>query len=517
MNKRQFLALLKLGLIQSNPQITQRLRAKGKYGPALIKSLVLQNTLFPLLLVVVYGGIFLSQDLYRYPGQFNGLFLVLIGISLSQGITLIYNTFFDNNDFDHYKTLPLSIDMVIFSKSFITIFTIIVYLLPCFIAFLNYGLNAGTNIVLTLLLSLLFWLFLIILLFSLALLLLFGLSLVPAFKQKLKQIAKTMMVITSLLILLAIMLNTYQTASLSAKPYFFIQPFLNVLKQPFSKLSLLSLGIILAVIVILVLLTRIKIYPLLTQNDLNQATKQTKKALTNSTNAKHIFIRYQMRLIGESSLLFQIFSMTFIMPIVLSFSMVNLIALFNNLDRYFGLFLLLGVLITSLVVTPNSLPAILVSLERQNFPFLFTTPLSKKMYLNLKLTFILAVQLVANALLLLFICFIAKLNLLSALCFLIGGLWFTIPSCMHYLFKDYRFPFFEWSDYLQLVTRGQSNGKLFFMMLLKWIVAIVLVVVITLASSIFGTFWPNLLASIAVVVFLSGYSLAKIQQWRTIR
>ena len=44
MNKQQFVALLKLGLIQSNPQITNRLRDKGKHGDALVKSLLLPKT-----------------------------------------------------------------------------------------------------------------------------------------------------------------------------------------------------------------------------------------------------------------------------------------------------------------------------------------------------------------------------------------------------------------------------------------------------------------------------------------
>ncbi|MCJ0601114.1 hypothetical protein [Enterococcus cecorum] len=92
MNKQQFMALLKLGLIQSNPQMTNRLRSKGKNGDDLIKGLLLQNLIFPIFIVILYGGIFMVQNLYQYPGQFNGLFLVLVGISLSQGISLIYNT-----------------------------------------------------------------------------------------------------------------------------------------------------------------------------------------------------------------------------------------------------------------------------------------------------------------------------------------------------------------------------------------------------------------------------------------
>ena len=55
--------------------------------------------------------------------------------------------------------------------------------------------------------------------------------------------------------------------------------------------------------------------------------------------------------------------------------------------EYYGIFLLVGVLLASLIVTPNSLPAILVSLERQNFHFLATTPQDIKKYLRLKFQF----------------------------------------------------------------------------------------------------------------------------------
>src|SRR5699024_3105751 len=86
-------------------------------------------------------------------------------ISLSQGISLIYNTFFDNNDFDHYKTLPIPLNLVILSKSFITVFTIIIYLFPCLAAFINYSLHSGTNPVLAIILSIFLWIVLIVFIF----------------------------------------------------------------------------------------------------------------------------------------------------------------------------------------------------------------------------------------------------------------------------------------------------------------------------------------------------------------
>ena len=516
MNKQQFVALLKLGLIQSNPQITNRLRDKGKHGDALVKSLLLQNTILPLFIVILYGGIFMAQNLYQYPGQFNGLFLVLVGISLSQGISLIYNTFFDNNDFDHYKTLPIPLDLVIMSKSFITVFTIIVYLFPCFLAFANYSIHAGTNLIVGIFLAIFLWVFLICFIFMVSLLLLFGLSLLPAFKHRLKQVAKVMMIITSVLVILAIFLNSYTSQNLEAQPLFFIRPLLIVLAQPFSVQGLSCIGGIILLIAILFRLTRIKIYPLLSQNEVNSIAKSTKRAVRQKDNAKTILWRYQLRLIGESTLLFQVFSTTLFLPLVFGFSFMQMIADLKVGNEYYGLFLLLGVLLASLLVTPNSLPAILVSLERQNFGFLATTPQDLKAYLLLKFCFILIIQEVASLVVLLFIAIFGKFTIIGSILFVLGGALYTIPATAHYLLKDYKKPFFEWSDYIQLINRGQSNAMMLLIMFVKLIVTISAVVITAVSVELLGAFWANLIMSIIVSMGILSFGGWQILKWREI-
>ena len=516
MNKQQFVALLKLGLIQSNPQMTNRLRSKGKYGDDLVKGLVLQNLIFPIFIVILYGGIFMAQNLYQYPGQFNGLFLVLVGISLSQGISLIYNTFFDNNDFDHYKTLPIPLNLVILSKSFITVFTIIIYLFPCLAAFMNYSLHAGINSVLAIILSIFLWIILIAFVFLLSLLLLFGLSLIPSLKHRLKQVAKVMMILTSVLVVIAILMNSYTAQNLESSPVFFIRPFLFALAQPLSISGVVSLVGLVMVIAVMVILTRSKIYPLLSQNEVNGVTKATKKALGQKENAQSILWRYQWRLIGESTLLFQIFSATILLPLVFGFSLMQMLAEFKAGNEYYGIFLLIGVLLASLMVTPNSLPAILVSLERQNFHFLATTPQDLKKYLRLKFQFILIIQGALTLLILLGIALVGKFTLLSATVFVLGGVLYTIPATANYLLKDYRQPFFEWSDYIQLINRGRSNAKMVLIMFAKWIATIIAVVVAVVLVSIFGAFWPNIILSLLVVGGIIMMYIWQFFQWRKI-
>lgn len=516
MNKQQLIALLKLGLIQSNPQLTTRLRIKGKYGSELVKSLLIQNLILPFIFILLYGGIFIFQNLYQYAGQFNGLFLVLVGVSLVQGISLIYNTFFDSNDFDHYKTLPISIHLVILSKAFVTVFSIIVYIIPCFIAFLNYSLNAGTNIFLSVILSLFLWLFLIIFIFTLSLLVIFGLSLLPIFKQRLKQIAKAMMIITSVFVLGAIFYNSYMGTNIETKPFFFIRPMLNILAQPFTTSGILSFIGIITILFVLLLLTKLKIYPLLIQNDIQTVAKSTKRNIGKKDNGTKILWRYQLRLIGESTLLFQIFSSTLLLPMILSFSLINLGQMIQSMNHFYGLFFLMGVLIASLVVTPNSLPAILVSIERQNFIFMTTTPLKLKSYLNLKLRFILTIQLSVNFILFVAICLLGKLPWLVSLLFIFGGVLYTIPACISQLIKDYRNPFFVWSDYTQLISKGQSNAKMAVLLLLKWIVMIIVAAVVVLAVHFLQPFWPNLMVSIVTLSFLLAYNISQYLKWRHI-
>ncbi|MEQ3467439.1 hypothetical protein ABM135_07630 [Enterococcus cecorum] len=516
MNKQQFMALLKLGLIQSNPQMTNRLRSKGKNGDDLIKGLLLQNLIFPIFIVILYGGIFMAQNLYQYPGQFNGLFLVLVGISLSQGISLIYNTFFDNNDFDHYKTLPIPLNLVIWSKSFITVFTIIIYLFPCLAAFINYSLHSGTSPVLAIILSIFLWIVLIVFIFLLSLLLLFGLSLIPAFKHRLKQVAKVMMILTSVLVVIAILMNSYTAQNLEAAPVFFIRPLLFALSQPFAISGVSSLLGLVMVVALMVILTRSKIYPLLSQNEVNVVTKATKKAVGQKDNAHSILWRYQWRLIGESTLLFQIFSATILLPLFFGFSFMQIIAELKAGTEYYGIFLLVGVLLASLIVTPNSLPAILVSLERQNFHFLATTPQDIKKYLRLKFQFILIIQGALTLLILFGIALVGKFTLFSAIVFVLGGVLYTIPATANYLLKDYRQPFFEWSDYIQLINRGRSNAKMVLIMFAKWIATIIAVVVAVVLVAFFGAFWPNMLLSLLVVGGILAMYIWQILKWQKI-
>ena len=185
-------------------------------------------------------------------------------------------------------------------------------------------------------------------------------------------------------------------------------------------------------------------------------------------------------------------------------------------NEYYGLFLLLGVLLASLLVTPNSLPAILVSLERQNFGFLTTTPQDLKAYLLLKFRFILIIQEVASLVVLLFIAIFGKFTIIGSILFVLGGALYTIPATSHYLLKDYKKPFFEWSDYIQLINRGQSNAMMLLIMFVKLIVTIIAVVIKAVSVELLGAFWPNLIMSIIASMGILAFGGWQILKWREI-
>ena len=134
----------------------------------------------------------------------------------------------------------------------------------------------------------------------------------------------------------------------------------------------------------------------------------------------------------------------------------------------------------------------------------------------MKFQFILIIQGALTLLILLGIALVGKFTLLSATVFVLGGVLYTIPATANYLLKDYRQPFFEWSDYIQLINRGRSNAKMVLIMFAKWIATIIAVVVAVVLVALFGAFWPNMLLSLLVVGGILAMYIWQILKWQKI-
>ena len=106
MNKRQLLTLTSVNLRYANPQVTDKARKKGKSGTQLTRYLIQQYVLSGFVFLVIYGLTMIALDFSRLPGFFT-YYVALFGVlGFSQGISSIFNVFFDSQDLPAYLPLP---------------------------------------------------------------------------------------------------------------------------------------------------------------------------------------------------------------------------------------------------------------------------------------------------------------------------------------------------------------------------------------------------------------------------
>ncbi len=158
----QLKALININLLFINPQVTDRARKKGKQGKKLTKYILFQYLMSMIIFLAIYGFSMVTIDFSKNTGYFTfymGLFSVL---ALSQGISTVYNVFFESQDLAGYLPLPFRQREIFMAKMFVVALSIIPFVLPLFLMYCLTGWRSGVNSVVVLVFSLvLFVLFLI--------------------------------------------------------------------------------------------------------------------------------------------------------------------------------------------------------------------------------------------------------------------------------------------------------------------------------------------------------------------
>jgi hypothetical protein len=108
MNEDQFKNLLAVNLRLLNPQVTDRLRRKGKSGAELTSRLKMQFLLNGLIFFLIYGMVMLPINLAEYPNMFTYYVVLFVLLAISQSISGIYSVFFAGKDLNNYLPLPFN-------------------------------------------------------------------------------------------------------------------------------------------------------------------------------------------------------------------------------------------------------------------------------------------------------------------------------------------------------------------------------------------------------------------------
>ena len=182
----QLKELIRVNLLFANPQVTEKGRAKGKQGHALVRSILSQYLLSTIIFSVIYGAIMFSTDFSKRPELFT-YFVGLFGLlGLSQTISAILNVFLESRDIPAYLPLPFKQWTIFIAKLIVVSLAVVPFLLPIFILFLLSSLSAGMPVVLAVCIGICLFICCLLILYFLSSILVFGLAKTSFYKKHIK-------------------------------------------------------------------------------------------------------------------------------------------------------------------------------------------------------------------------------------------------------------------------------------------------------------------------------------------
>ncbi|WP_125767141.1 ABC transporter permease [Lapidilactobacillus wuchangensis] len=522
MNKQQLRALMSVDLRLANPQVTDRYRKKGKTGAALTKKLTNQFVYNTIIFILIYGFTMFMLDFSKMPGMFTfyvGLF-VLLGIS--QSISSIYNVFFAGKDLASYLPLPFREKEIFFSKTLIVFLNVVPFTLPLLLLFFYTGWRFGIFIPLAIILAIVVFLLIMALVFLICALIVFGLTKTKLFQHHKNAVMSGLMAITMIIAVAGILLmngsNNYAGAgaSFDRAPITLLLPIYQIFKAPISLASGEGwLGLI-ALLSLFAALLKYQVLPNLSEQltqvnttEVNNANPH-KKARRRQTKLVPILDAYNRQLLKEPNLLLQVLSSSIMMPLIfiLTFAMNGSAFNFGQLPvKWFGVFFVGGLVFAAMTVNQTALIANLISLDRENFEFVRSLPISMKQYLHRKFQLGFFFQVMINILMLLIAAITFKMPLVLLASLIVGVIWGTYLMCLHYFRRDYRLRITNWTNITQLFNRGGGNLALVATMFGSIIIG---GVIVAAYAVVVGT---TKLALLANVIALSVVLIVSIWFW----
>lgn len=510
MNKRQLVELTRVNLRYANPQVTEKIRKKGKSGKQLTRSLINQYILSGLIFIVIYGFMMIMTDFSRMPGFFT-YYVALFGLlGLSQGITVIYNVFFEGNDLQTFLPLPFKQAQIFLAKILVVALTVTPFVFPLLILFLLTGWRAGVFLPVTILLSVILFVLFLLITFSICSLIVFGMAR-TAFFQKHKRLVTSLLLSGSMLVgVVGILLMNTQNSSFEVDGSFadrgaiaFLLPLFYAVKEPFTSAGALSIaGVLLLAVLLAVIINKAllpKLYEQLTAANQSAVSKRKRKT---HQNLRQLLFSYNSQLVRDPNLIMQVISTSLMTPIIFIFAFAfgGKIAL-RDLDiRFIGVVFVTGIVLAALTVNQTSFISNLISLDQENFLFIRSLPISLKAYLKEKFRFGCLLQMVITGLIALLGGFSFGLPLIFIASLVLGSLLGSYLLSLRYFARDYRLMFLHWTNISQLFSRGGGNTGMILGMLLSMFISIILLVIYGMAALYFSFWLVNGIAFLLILI-----------------
>lgn len=470
MNKTKLWQLVSVSLRYASPQMTDKARKKGYSQKKMNRYLIGQFLLVAVLFLILYGGMMATVNFSKMPGFFTmylGLFAIL---AIAQGISVIYNIFFESRDLPAYLPLPFTQGEIFTSKILVVMLNVVPYCLPLLALFVLTGLQSQIFWPLALVLGFLAFLLLTGTLLFVGALIVLGLTRTKVFQQHKKVAITALMTLSTVgavagvLLLQGSMNDTdfSQMTDRNTLPIFL--PTYWALKQPLTGLGAIGWLVLLGVFVLLTLVIKNGFLPKLYEQltEITAANQVTRRRSKHNRNLHQQLRSYNLQLLKEPNLLMQVLSSSVLMPVILLISMgFNFRGTLTGLSgKYVGVAFVVGIFLSYLMTNQNSFVANLISLDGPNYEFITSLPIEKKAYLKQKFLLGWLIQAILVSLMVIAVGLVIVPVPLLIGAGILGGLFGSLIFSLYFFARDYRLLLTNWTNVTQLFGRG--GGSLLF-------------------------------------------------------
>lgn len=507
---------------EANLANLRKKQAKNPGKKVNVSARVLSSYIFSSLLVLIaFSNIAIHFPFEENPIYFSGMISFLLLLVFSTSLTAFYNVFYESKDLASYRPYAFKESEIIIAKGLSVLLPALAGIIPILAYFLVLYIRLAPSLWLGLPLMLLS---LVLLFVSLALVMIVAVHFLAqtALFRKYQSIFANVMIGIGVLIPLLFVFFVQSTSrgigNQTKEIPLLLYPihlFYKIAVEPFSTEAILGLLAWIILTVFLLYLTKKKVLPhfydVILLNSEEKVIKERRSKERISTTKKGFFrmvLRYNLSLLGQGTGVITVLFTSAFIPYLM------MIGLISNLRDYqivpdihppywLPLFFV-GMFIAVVNNNITSLPAIALSLERENVDFLKSLPFDFARYVKVKFWIIFAVQSFLPVLILLGLSLYLGLPMLSMIYLLVVWTLASVILSCHYYFKDVKNLSTNWSNITDLVNRSNR------------IVAIVLILVysVILMALVIGSLFlvrslsPILAISLGVGALILLFALA---------
>ncbi|HEP1266656.1 TPA: ABC transporter permease [Streptococcus pyogenes] len=478
MNWSTIWELIKINILYSNPQSLANLKKRQEKHPKenfkAYKSMMRQQALMIAMFLVIYLFMFIGVDFSHYPGLFSFDVAMFFIMSTLTAFSSLYTIFYESNDLKLYIHLPVTSEELYIAKIVSSLGMGTVFLMPLISLLLIVCWQLLGN-PLSILVAIVLFLVLLVSSMVLAIYINAWVGKIIVRSRKRKLISTIMMFVSTFgafVLIFAINISNNKRTMMDGVftdyptiPYF--KGFYDVVQAPFATVALLNFWLPLLLILAMVYGIVTKVMPtyyreafyISNENKVKQTKKPVNRPHQNQSLAQllrkhHLLTLQNATLLTQTYLMPLMYVMLFIGP-----SLSRGTGFFKHISPdYFGVALLFGVSLGVMCATPTSFIGVGISLEKDNFTFIKSLPITLKKFLMDKFCLLVGLQLIVPMVIyLVFGLFVLHLHPLLTIAFCLGyALSLIVQGELMYR-RDYRLLDLKWQDMTQLFTRGDGQ------------------------------------------------------------